>query len=634
MGSRLSRRQFLAGTGMAGAAVLAGGSRVFAAKQGITAATVIQNGRVYTGTGGSLQQALAIGADGTILDVGTNSALKRWIGSGTRTIDAGGGTVMAGIHDGHVHPLYAGIMSLSPSLYNAELPLADLQGYLQSYLDASAGQEPDVWLEVYDWNPVAAPNDAMPAHKEQLDALNTHRPIALHGSDGHNAWTNSRGLAVAGVTRDTPTPDGGTIVKDANGEPTGVFKDTAVSLIFDKIPPASEAVQLRAMADALAIMAANGITSFMDASVPAEWMDAYAALAGMGAIRQRVQPALRIPDELHGDPSGALAWAEDIKNLYDGIPGVRLGTVKTFMDGVMEYPAQTAALLEPYLDYNGNPTDNYGNLYVDGPTYGGLAKAFDAAGWQMHAHAIGDAAVRAALDGYEMAYHANGRRDNRHAIAHLQLVHPDDYGRFAKLKVIPDMQLQWAIRDVWTLDALEPFIGEERHKRLYPAKSMADKGARLAGGSDWPVDPLIPFNQIETAVDRIGYYGSVYGDGLPLNADQGITLDQSLVMHTKTSAYQLHQEKLTGTLEVGKQADLLIADRDISAVPISEVYMTQVAMTMVGGAPTFDATSSAGAAIVRKAEKIKAAQNHAGLRKNSHAFMSGRHAGCPCNTKK
>ena len=633
MGSRLSRRQFLAGTGMAGAALIAGGPRVLAAPQPSTAATVIRGGRVFTGTGGKLQQALAIGADGRILDVGTDSSVKRWIGSGTRVIDAGGGTVMAGIHDGHMHPLYAGILSLSPSLYNAELSLADLQATLQSFLDTTSGQEPDTWMEVEDWNPVAAPNDAMPAHKEQLDALNTKRPMALRGSDGHNLWTNSRGLAVAGITKDTPDPDGGKIVRDSNGEPTGVLKDTATGLVLDVIPPASEAVQLQAMADALALMAANGITSFMDASIGEEMLGAYGALAGMGAIHQRVQPALRIPDELHGDPRGALAWAQDLADRYAGIPGVRLGTVKVFMDGVMEYPAQTAALLEPYLDFNGNPTDNYGNLYVDGPTYGGLATAFDAAGWQMHAHAIGDAAVRAALDGYEIARNANGKTDNRHAIAHLQLVHPDDYGRFAKLKVIPDMQLQWAIRDVWTLDALEPFIGEERHKRLYPAKSMADAGARLAGGSDWPVDPLIPFNQIETAVDRIGYYGSVYGDGLPLNPDQAITLEESMLMHTRSSAWQLHQEKLTGTLEAGKQADLVIVDRDITTVPISEVYMAQVAMTMLGGTPTFDATSAAGAAMVRKAEKIKAAQKHAGLRKNSHAFMLGRHAGCPCDKK-
>ena len=606
-----------------------GGTRVLAAQKASTAATVIRGGIVFTGAKGGPAQAVAIAADGTILATGSDAAIKRYVGASTQVIDAAGGTVMAGIHDGHVHPLYAGLASLSPSLYNAELSLEELLGYLQYYLDQSDGQEPDGWLTVGDWNPVAAPYDAMPANRSYLDLLDTGRPIALRGSDGHNLWTNSRGLQVANITRDTPDPTGGEIVRDSSGEPTGVLKDTAVSLVLDVIPEPGEEVALRAMADALAIMSASGITSFMDAAVSEDWLDAYAALAGMGAIRQRVQPALRIPDELHGDPAGAVSWARGLAADYDGIPGVRLGTVKVFMDGVMEYPAQTAALLQPYLDGDGTPTDNYGQLYIDGPTMGGLATAFDAAGWQMHAHAIGDAAVRAALDGYEIARRANKRSDNRHSIAHLQLVHPDDYGRFAPLNVIADMQLQWAIRDVWTLDALEPFIGPDRHQRLYPARSLRDAGARLAGGSDWPVDPLIPMNQIETAVDRIGYYGSVYGDGDPLYPEQGITLEQSLTMHTMGTAYQLHQEQLTGTLEPGKQADLVILDRDITSVPIGEVYHAQVALTMVGGAPTFDAGSTVGAAITRKAEKVKASQKKAGRRKNSHDWMLGRN-GCPC----
>lgn len=633
--SRISRRRFLASAGLLGAgAVIGGAPGVLAAAPGGTkAATVIRGGRVYTGVKGRIAQAIAIGADGRILATGTNAAIKRYVGAGTEIIDAGGATVMAGIHDGHVHPPYAGLSSLNPSLGNAELTLAELQAALQSFLDATVDQEPDGWLVVSDWNPVAAPSDALPATKAYLDALATARPMALRGSDGHNLWCNSRALALAGIDASTPDPDGGEIVHDANGDPTGILKDAASGLVLDLVPPASEADQLEAIAGAFALMAANGITSCMDAYVEPWGLDVYAALAGMGALHQRVQPALLVPDDLLADPAGAVAWAAGLADAYEGIPNVRLGTVKVFMDGVMEYPAQTAALLEPYLDADGQPTDHYGSLYIDAATMGGLATAYDAAGWQVHAHAIGDAAVRTALDGYETARRTNGPSDNRHSIAHLQLVHPEDYGRFAKLKVIPDMQLQWAIRDVWTLDALEPFIGPERHERLYPAHSLLAAGARLAGGSDWPVDWLIPFNQIETAVDRIGFYGSVYGDGQPLNADEGIPLGASLDMHTRGTAYQLHQEKLTGTLEPGKQADLVVLDRDITAIPVSEIYGTQVQLTMLGGKPTFDATTSTGRAVLRKAKKADAAKALA-HRRGSHEKMLGRHAACPCDTKR
>ena len=200
----------------------------------------------------------------------------------------------------------------------------------------------------------------------------------------------------------------------------------------------------------------------------------------------------------------------------------------------------------------------------------------------MHVHAIGDRAVRLALDGFEHARRANGARDNRHTIAHIELAHPDDFGRFRQLGVMANMQLQWAERDSYTIDAVRPYLGRRRWRRLYPAGSLHRAGARLCGGSDWPVDPLLPFRQIEMAVNRTCH--EVY-DAYPgvLNERQGLDLRSSIAMHTRNSAFQLGQEALSGRIREGLQADLLVLDRNILRVPLRKVSKTKVLMTMVGG---------------------------------------------------
>jgi predicted amidohydrolase YtcJ len=225
-----------------------------------------------------------------------------------------------------------------------------------------------------------------------------------------------------------------------------------------------------------------------------------------------------------------------------------------------------------------------------------------------------------------MSRKANGKTDRRHTIAHLQLVHPSDYPRFAQLGVIPNMQLQWATRNVWTMEALKPFIGQNRWERMYPAKSMLDDGARLAGGSDWPVDPLYPWNQVQTAIDRMG----LYGENKPLGIHEGISRLQSLRMHTRASAFQLHREKKTGTVEVGKLADLVLLDRDVTSIPVSEIKDVVPQLTMVGGDVTFDIASSSGRHARRALEAAAATRSVSG--RIRHDQLGARHAGCPCTT--
>ncbi|MFB7176003.1 amidohydrolase [Streptomyces sp. NPDC056254] len=538
---------------------------------------------------GRIREAIAIGRDGTVLGTGTSAEMRRFSGRDTEILDARGGTVMSGIHDGHAHVLGAGAVSLNPSLRNAELTVPQLQETLSGFLRDSADDNPDRWLTVEGWYPVGLlPDRALPHHR-YLDALPTRRPIVLVGNDGHNVWVNQRALDLAGITATTPDPVGGKIARDADGQPTGVLTDDAQKLVTRLIPAPGEAELTSGCARVLAQAAASGITTFLDIVTGPSDLRRYAALAESGRLPQRIHPAIRISTELAKDPAATLAYLQDLRTQFDQIPGVRIGTAKIYLDGIADYPAQTAALIDPYLSPSGNPTTHYGDLYVSGPDFGRLATVLDDAGWQVHVHAIGDRAVRTALDGFQTARRANGPRDNRHTIAHLQMVHPDDFPRFSSLGVIACMQLQWARQETWNMESLLPYIGPERHKRIFPARSLEQHGAMLTGGSDWPTEPLQPFNQVRTAVDRLGAdapRGPLYSEL------ESISRMSSLAMHTRGTAIQLHQEHLTGTLTEGRAADLLLLDRDVTTGPVQEISNAQVRLTLIAGRAVHDASAT------------------------------------------
>ncbi|WP_208921620.1 amidohydrolase [Streptomyces capitiformicae] len=587
----LQRRTFLAAAG-AGALAVAGAGTAARAATGtppVRVATVVLNGRVFTATKGSTRaQAVAVGTNGKVLAVGSNADIRRRIGPRTVVIDAHGGTVMPGLQDGHMHPLGAAAQSLNPSLGNASMTVPQFRARIQEMLDASAAQEPDGWLQVVDWNPVGLLPAGTVADKSLLDSLNTRRPIYLQGSDFHNSLANSRALALAGVDRTTPDPTGGKIVRGADGEPTGLLVDDAQWLVSQVIPPPSPDLILAAQKKMAGALLAAGITSFLDASSGEDFVETYAELMAKGVLPQRITPALVIDAELAKKPKEAAEFLRGVRERFAGPARLRLTTVKVFLDGVMEFPAQSAALLDPYLDAQGRPTDNRGPLHVSDRDYRALVRALDADGWQMHAHAIGDRAVRTALNAYE-AVARPGRRSRRHTITHLQLVHPDDYRRFARAQVVANMSLQWARPSSFTTAALKPYVGPERYARLFPARSLAKAGALLAGGSDWPVDPLLPFTQIATAIDR----SSPEENQPPLNAREGLTRTQSLAMHTAGAAHQLHDGN-SGTVRPGKRADLIVLDRDITKVPVNEIRATKVQYTLISGRVVHDAESKAG----------------------------------------
>ncbi|WP_371526720.1 amidohydrolase [Streptomyces sp. NBC_01283] len=623
--SPLSRRGLIASAGAAGLLAAVGAPAVAAghAPRRRSAALVVHNARVFSGTREHERaRAVAVGRDGKILAVGNDSSLKRFIGRDTEVVDGRGGTLMSGIHDGHAHPMDAASRSLRPSLAGAEQTVADLQKTLTAFLKDSDGQEPDGWLVVEDWNPVGLLPHGTAPHHSMLDALPTRRPIALRGGDGHNIWVSKRALDIAGITASTPDPVGGKIVKGQDGKPTGVLKDDAQPLVTRHIPEPDQEQLVAAAAKVFAEAAASGITTFMEAVVGKGELGLYKALAESGKLPQRIVPALRIDTDKTKDPAAALAYARGLRAEFKDVRGLRFGTVKVFLDGVIEYPAQTAALLKPYLDKDGRPTDHRGDLYVSAADYGRLTAAFNEDGWQMHAHAIGDRAVRTSLDGYAYALRTTGARGLRNTTAHLQLVDPADLPRFARLGVIPCMQLQWATRNTWTMDALLPYIGAGRHRWQYPARSLERHGALLSGGSDWPVDPLQVWNQVRTAVDRFGYEG----EGDLYREEEGLSRSSALLMHTLGTARQLRMDHLTGTVETGKSADLVLLDRDVTRCPVADISSSEVRLTLTGGTVVHDAESSAGRAAAARVTRAAA-----GPRPTAQAAVhGGRHASCGC----
>jgi predicted amidohydrolase YtcJ len=276
-----------------------------------------------------------------------------------------------------------------------------------------------------------------------------------------------------------------------------------------------------------------------------------------------------------------LAELDRLRDLH-GRPDVGIGTAKLFLDGVIEHPAQTAALLEPYLDEDGRAGDDRGPTYFSPELTNRTVAALDEAGWQVHMHAIGDRAVRSGLDAVEFARERNGPSGRRHTIAHVQIVDPADLGRFAELDVMPSIQAQWARWDIYTVEALRPWVGDERWRNMYPFGRLQEAGAILCGGSDWPVDDLFPFHQIATAATRTAS-GSLPAEAKPLFAEEGIAMEESLRAHTANAAFQMQQEGFSGTLREGMRADLIVLDRDPLGVSPEEVHETEVLLTAVDG---------------------------------------------------
>jgi predicted amidohydrolase YtcJ len=575
---------------MAGAATIGSPARALGLRRRAAVAELVLTGGPVITLDRAARNARAVAiAGGKVIAVGSEAEVKATIGPATEVIQLKGRAVMPGIHDGHAHPLSGGRLLTAPTLNYAILTLEQFVNRIRRLLERSASQEPDGWLAVSLWD--ASAMERIPT-KTDLDQLQTQRPILVTAIDGHIALANSRALALAGIDASTPDPQGGKIRRGADGEPTGILLDSAVGLVSGLIPPPSPEQSADALAAAYALMAERGITSCLHASAREPELAALGVLADRGPLGMRTHVAIRVDEAAGADPATMLAQAEALRSTY-GRPGVEIDNLKMFFDGVIEYPTQTAALLRPYLVNKGSEKDpdwvpgkSRGPTYWDPAVANAAIAAADAAGWQVHVHAIGDRAARSALDAFEAAIAANGRTDNRHTITHLELVDPADFKRFAKLGVLASMQMQWAERDTYTVDNLRDYLGPARYRNVYPSGSLREAGAMLCGGSDWPVDPLLPLRQVEMAVNRTA--DEVYeGYPKPLFAKQGIPRRASLAMHTANGAYQLHQEQLSGRIRPGMSADLIVTDRNPLETPLTKVSNTKVELTLLEGRATY-----------------------------------------------
>lgn len=531
---------------------------------------VLRGGVVHPMTAaGTPAQAVAIRAD-TIVFVGADSAVTRWIGRDTRVVNLAGRAVLPGFHDAHVHPVKGGLQVSGLDLTDAgsvDSLLALVARYARAHPD-------DAWITGRGWQLPLFP-DANP-HRRLLDAIEPDRPVFLIAMDGHSAWANSAALAAAGVDAATPDPPGGRIERGPGGAPSGTLRERATALVARLVPPPDPEDHVRALEAALRRAAALGITGLHDARAGAQDLAAYRTLAARGALTAHVTASVALdPDTLRGPPEPAPPGAP---------PYFRVSGFKLFLDGVLE--AQTAALLEPYLTA---PRDR-GPTMIARETLLPLVAALDARGDQLHFHAIGDRAVRDALDAVAHAAAVNGPRDRRPLLAHLQLIHPDDLPRFAALGAIAVFQPLWAYRDTYITELTEPRIGPARSARLYPIGSVVRAGGRIAGGSDWPVTSLDPWRAIEVAVTRRAPGAD---RGAPWLPGETVSLRTALEAYTINAAYATHLAERTGSLEVGKAADLIVVDRDPFAVPATALHTLRVLLTVFAGTIVYDGGGSA-----------------------------------------
>jgi predicted amidohydrolase YtcJ len=497
--------------------------------------------------------------------VGDRADIDPLVGPATRVIDLADKLALPGFHDAHVHPRMGGMALLGCNLEGLDSVEAILERV------AACAEEGEGWIMGYAFDLGLFGQDG--PHRSLLDAVTGDRPAFLEAADGHNAWVNSRALEVAGVTASTVAPDMGVIEYDADGAPSGTLRESAMSLVTSAIPPVTPEEDAAALAAGLAHLNGFGITSLIDASVGESDYVAYAALDKRGELSARVLASLT------WGPAYARHSGDDFERVLDARRGYeserfRTHSIKIFLDGVLE--GETAALVEPYL----NMGHHQGQSIVEPAVLDEAVTRFDALGLQVHMHAIGDRAVREGLDAFAAARAANGASDNRHHIAHLQLIHPDDVPRFSALGVAANFQALWAYPDDFIMNLNLPVLGEARVQRMYPIGSVHRAGGRLVGGSDWNVSSANPLDAIETALRRQNPWES---EGLVLNAAERVDLVTMIEAYTINAAWLMKHEDRVGSIEVGKRADMVVLDRNLFELPVSEINEAEVVMTLLDG---------------------------------------------------
>lgn len=527
----------------------------------------LKHGAVYTVDGArSWAQAVAI-REGRITYVGSDQNLASHVGPSTRIVDLKGRMLLPGFQDAHIHPIGAGLEANACNL-NGLRTADEYVAAIKKYADA---HPKEAWITGGGWLMSAFGPGGMPK-RELLDKIVPNRPVYLSSADGHTTWVNTKALKVAGITNKTPDPPDGRIDRDPKtGAAIGSLQEGAGKLV-SKVKPAVTAAQRQdALRYAVKLLNSYGITGIQDASVDEDELKTYKTLDGGGEL------SLRVVASIWWERDQGLEQIENIKRLRKEYTAgqVDAGTVKIMQDGVMEN--YTAVMLEPYLQKDG---DVRGIPMVDPELLKQIVTQLDADGFQIHFHAIGDGAVREVLDAVQAARIKNGDLGHRDHISHIELIDKADVPRFRELGVIANYQPFWAFADEYITDLTIPFMGPERSNRLYAINTLWQSGAVVAFGSDWSVSTANPLEEIEAAVTRMGPAGETKTPFLP---DERIGLPEALAAFTINAAYTNRNESRTGSIEVGKLADLVVLDKNLFAIPPEEISDARAVLTLFGG---------------------------------------------------
>ena len=560
--------------------LLAAVANSVAAESSQSADIILVNARIYTvNPKQAWAEAIAVRGD-KILAVGDKIKIETYRGKATKVIDAKGRLVLPGFTDCHIH-FMDGSLGLTRVDLNGAGTVAEIQKRVKAYADSHPQES---WIQGMGWTYPTFKPSGLP-DKKILDDVVSDRPIYLVAFDGHSSWANSKALAMAGIDRNTPDPPNGKIVRNEQGEATGALKESAGDLIDAKIPKPSRAERLDALRKGIHEANKSGLVRVHSAGQDFEYLDLYSELRTRGELTLRFYVAYFL------NPPGLTPainkQIEDAQRQYkdDWIAG---GVVKTMLDGVVE--AHTAAMLAPYSD---DPSQS-GKLFWDPDQYKATVAVLDRRGLQIFTHAIGDRAVRLALDAYQNAAEVNKTRDARPRIEHIETISAQDIDRFGKLGVVASMQPLHSYPDEDTLSIWSRNIGPERASRPWVWRSIEQKGGALAFGSDWPVVTLNPWKGLETAVTRQTEEGEPVGGFVP---QQRLSLEDAIRAYTLGAAFAGRREKTEGSLEPGKLADFIILDRDLFKIEPSEIGKTEVLLTVIGGKAVYESptwTQSAG----------------------------------------
>ncbi|WP_435951929.1 amidohydrolase [Dryocola sp. BD626] len=569
-----------------------------------TVDVIYYNGILYTADQhDSFCQAMAIGK-GYIVAVGDDEEVLRHATPETELIDLRGKVMLPGIIDSHMHPFWGGKQLRGCNLNYAALSVEETLAIIQKHIDNDPFSGESDWLVVRAWQRQAMTPVGADMSRIALDTLKTQRPVALFANDCHTLAANSRALEMLGIDENTPVPADGKIARDEAGRLTGILEDAPAMRAFDSIPSGTPEQNVQIAAHVQQVLNEQGVTTVMDTRVFAEQLEAFAVLRDRGELTVRMLGAKEVtPDSVNGPQDAARAIneiAEFNRSWNDAewtpAPGFGLTHVKFFVDGVLQPPTMTASLLEPYRENigthdapNWQPSERYGDLYFTAPVLDALMVECGRAGIHPHMHTVADGAIEMVLNAVEKMRAENPGKDVRPGLAHNELVAPHQYERFATLGATAVLSYQWGGLPGVLIDEEREMLGEARFAHMEPAARFLDAGARLAYGSDWPIDRLDEWYNLQVGMTRRAWDSEGNPAGPRLDTDRDLTLIETLRSATIDAAYMIARERYIGSLEVGKLADAIVLENNLFEQPVETIYRTKVIRTLVGGKVVYQA---------------------------------------------